>query len=178
MVPAGGGTFSYSAHYNGADPYPGHDATNPACEPFSSPVAVFTGCTPGFWKNKGAPLWASLTKGLPPKMPAGLQFYQGTSFNSYFGLTKKQSGFDNSVTMIQALNSGGGGTTALARQAISALLSVAANLNYMYPPNAHDFTSLYNVIVSSFTTGNPSVDTLEQELDNANSKEDPVGGLC
>src|SRR5262249_10808009 len=92
-VPAGGGTFGYSAHYNGAGPSPGHDATNPACESFSSPVQVFAGCTPGFWKNHGLGLWNQGSDTLA----VTVGFLTTTKFNTYFGLTPAQSGFANSV---------------------------------------------------------------------------------
>jgi hypothetical protein len=79
--------------------------------------------------------------------------------------------------MIDALNTGGGGKIALARQAISALLSVGQGLNYMFPPGSHDFTSLYNLIRNTYLgTSGVSVDTLEGQLDTANSLEAPP--LC
>jgi hypothetical protein len=137
----------------------------------------FHGCTPGFWKNKGSSLWDQTKDALVQNMPAGLQFTQNTKFNAYFGLTPAQSGFADNVSMITALNTGGGGKIALARQAISALLSVAANLNYQFPQGAHDFTSLYTLIKNTYLgTSGVSVDTLEGQLDAANSLEAP--GLC
>jgi hypothetical protein len=173
-------SYSYLAHYNGGThngiTFPAKDA---ACEPFQvtfTPVVIFNGCTPGFWKNHGSSLWDSAGDKIPKAMPTGLQFFQNTKFDSYFGVTAAQSGIPTTASMIDVLNMGGGGGIALGRQAVSALLSVAAGMNYMFPSPAHDFTSLYNLIVQSYTTGNPSIDTLEQQLDTANSKEDPP--LC
>jgi hypothetical protein len=51
-TPAGGGSFSYLAHYNGqVGVYPPHDAV---CEPFTVATPFTANFTPGFWKNHAA----------------------------------------------------------------------------------------------------------------------------
>jgi hypothetical protein len=169
-VPATGGSFSYKAHYNGDANYPAHDAT--ACEPFASTVVqVFAGCTPGFWKNHGLSLWDQ--PGDPLAVTVG--FLKTTKFNTFFNLSPAQSGFGNSVSMLDALSSGGGGGIALARQGISALLSVGAGLSYQYPPGVpHTFQGLYDAIRNAYI--NQVFQPLETQLDAANSLEAP--GLC
>jgi hypothetical protein len=58
-TPAGGGPFSYLAHYNGDANYPQRDAG--ACEPFTVTAQVFgPALTPGFWKNHQAATTALL----------------------------------------------------------------------------------------------------------------------
>jgi hypothetical protein len=173
LSPTSTTTYSFLAHYNGTK-FP---AASAACEPFTvSFVQIFHGCTPGFWKNHGSSLWDSAGDNIPKAMPAGLLFFQNTKFDAYFGVTAAQSGIPTTASMIDVLNMGGGGGIALGRQAVSALLSVAAGMPYMFPSPATDFTSLYNLIVQSYKTGNPAVGTLEGQLDAANSKEDPP--LC
>jgi hypothetical protein len=57
-TPAGGGPFSYLAHYNGDANYP---AGNAGCEPFTVAVQSFgPALTPGFWKNHQAATTALL----------------------------------------------------------------------------------------------------------------------
>jgi hypothetical protein len=130
------------------------------------------GLSPGFYKNAAikANLWTSPTSPLTLAMPAGLQFWTGTSFNAYFGLTAAQSGFSNSVTMFQALSTGGGGKIALARQSIAALLNAENVSNYILPPGDTTFTDLYNTIRNAYLSGNMSViNSLEALLDHDNS---------
>jgi hypothetical protein len=62
-TPAGGGPFSYLAHYNGDANYPQKDAG--ACEPFTVTAQVFgPALTPGFWKNHQAATTALLPQTL------------------------------------------------------------------------------------------------------------------
>jgi hypothetical protein len=57
-TPAGGGPFSYQAHYNGDANYPQADAP---CEPFTVSVpSTGPALTPGFWKNHEAATTALL----------------------------------------------------------------------------------------------------------------------
>lgn len=67
------------------------------------------GCTPGYWKQtQHFDSW---------------KVYQPTdSFNAVFGLTGP---FANSLTLLDALNQGGGGIYALGRHAVAALLDTA-----------------------------------------------------
>jgi hypothetical protein len=139
----------------------------------SSGAAGVLGLSPGFYKNPAiaAKLWTSPTSLLPSRMPAGLQFYTGTLFNTYFKLTPAQSGFSNKVTMFQALSAGGGGTTALARQAVAALLNAAYFPTYILPPGDSTFTDLYNTIRNAFLSKNASViDALAALLEHNNSR--------
>jgi hypothetical protein len=61
-TPAGGGPFSYQAHYNGDANYP---AKNAGCEPFTVTAQTFgPALTPGFWKNHQAATTALLPQTL------------------------------------------------------------------------------------------------------------------
>jgi hypothetical protein len=139
----------------------------------SSAAAGVLGLSPGFYKNAGirANLWTSPTSLLTLRMPAGLQFYTGTLFNSYFNLNPSESGFSNHITMFQALSAQGGGTTALARQAVTALLNAAYFPTYILPPGDNNFTDLYNTIRNAFLSKNATIiNSLEALLEKNNSR--------
>jgi hypothetical protein len=160
------GTYYWQATYSG-------DVNNVGTKsPCGSEVLVvinpFQGCTPGFWKNHTG-VWDQLSDPTVTAMPTGLKFTTSTLFNTYFGLTAKQSPFNDKVTMLQAVSAGGGGGMKLARMGISALLNVAAGLKYQFPPGATDFTSLYNVIQQAFLSKN--YEPLATQLDTANNNE-------
>lgn len=71
------------------------------------------GCTPGFWKNSVG------------SWPAG--YRPGADFDATFGV----NGFNPNISLLDALNLGGGGKNALARHAVAALLnSAAADVDY------------------------------------------------
>jgi hypothetical protein len=70
------------------------------------------GCTPGYWKaTQHFDSWASAYK-------------PGDSFNTTFGIATNW--FPNSYTLLDALQAGGGGASALSRHATAALLNAAA----------------------------------------------------
>ena len=99
------------------------------------------GCTPGFWKNTrtrwdqatdAVSLCIANAKGAP---------YNGTGttsslFRETFGLTSAQmtaAGLDPNLTLLQAINTGGGGCFKLLRHATAALLnSCALSGSYKY----------------------------------------------
>ena len=67
------------------------------------------GCTPGFWKNSVG------------SWPAG--YLPGADFDATFGV----NGFNPNISLLAALNLGGGGKEALARHAVAALLNSASD---------------------------------------------------
>ena len=73
------------------------------------------GCSPGYWKKKS---WA------------GTGFTQGQTLESVFNVPDSL-GLDN-VTLLEALETGGGGVEAFLRHAVAALLN-AADPNVFYP---------------------------------------------
>lgn len=83
------------------------------------------GLTPGFWKNHEA-CWDGVGVDLTSTIQAG----QG--FNATFGVTAAVSGLADSVTLIQAAGTGGGGKIALARHAAAALANADSAIGYPY----------------------------------------------
>ncbi len=82
------------------------------------------GCTPGFWKTHPEH-W----DGVAPDATTTIQHQDG--FNVIFGVNPSQSGLKNSVTLMDAVNLGGGGLMALNRHAAAALPS-AESVQYSY----------------------------------------------
>ena len=71
------------------------------------------GCTPGFWKqSQHFDSWAG--------------FSPDQSFNDVFGVNVTLSTGGNDATLLEALQSGGGGINALARHAVAALLNASS----------------------------------------------------
>jgi hypothetical protein len=124
------------------------------------------GCTPGFWKTHPE-LWDEPTD--PVAAAAG--FTTSTFFNAFFGLTPAQSGFANSLTMLDAVSLGGGDGAKLARHGVSALLNLAAGLNYPLPPGINNATDLYNAIRNAYLTS--TFEPLATQLANANELDCP-----
>lgn len=80
-------------------------------------VPTGEGCTPGYWKNirMHGCNWTG--------------YATGADFDATFGVNI----FSPNMTLLQALNAGGGGWFALGRHAVSALLNAAsADVNYPY----------------------------------------------
>jgi hypothetical protein len=132
------------------------------------------GCTPGSWKNPNGRLllWNSLSDAIPQAMPDGHEFFTGTLFNAYFGLTPLQSGFSNTLTMEGAINLGGGGNEKLARHAVAGLLSIAAGVNFLYPEGTTDFLSVKAAVTNAFKTG--TYEPLASQLALANTGTCPI----
>ena len=105
------------------------------------------GCTPGFWKNH-TELWDEPSD--PIAAAAG--FTTGTSFNEFFGLTPAESGFADTLTMLGAVNLGGGGAFKLARHGIPGLLNIAAGLDWDFPPGITDAAGLAQAIHDAYVT--------------------------
>jgi hypothetical protein len=117
------------------------------------------GCTPGFWKNHTA-AWDQSTDatvialkaaidaaGAPYAYTAGGMTTQ--SFATIFGLTSAQmtaAGLSPSLTLLGAINLGGGGFNALARHGTAALLS---SVSVQYPYSAKQvLDGVHNAIVA------------------------------
>jgi len=115
----------------------------------------FGGLTPGFWKNNarnwGAGAWAT------PYEP-------GTTFASAFGCTV--TGKSSGLTLIQALNLGGGGPNALARHAVAALLNAALpddDLSYFLTVD-----EVKSLVCAAYASGEPEITDTKDELASNN----------
>lgn len=111
------------------------------------------GCSHGFWKNHPA-YWNSPFTYTVFFMPAGLSFTTSTNFYTYFNIAPGTGGLPNSLTMLGALQLGGGQCKAFSRDAIAALLDVASGQQVPYPAGTNDFTSLYHAIRTALLASN------------------------
>jgi len=84
------------------------------------------GCTPGFWKNHPE-LWDGVGA---DDVTSTVQTTDG--FNATFGVTSAQSGLADSVTLLNAVNLGGGGLKALNRHAAAATASADSGIDYEF----------------------------------------------
>ncbi len=76
------------------------------------------GCTPGFWKNHSVNAPGN-------QSDEWVTYTAGQYFDDVFGAGPH-------VTLITALNTGGGGANALGRHAVAALLNAASSVDYWY----------------------------------------------
>jgi len=131
---------------------------------FINTPEIPTACSPGFWKTHWV-FWDEATD--PVAVAAG--FTTTTSFNAFFSLTPAESGFADSLTMLQAVNLGGGDGEKLARHGISGLLNIASGYPYSY---SNDATALYNEIRNAYLTS--TFEPLASNLDTANNADCPL----
>jgi hypothetical protein len=118
----------------------------------------FHGCTPGYWKQtQHFFAWGGVS--------------QGASFNTTFGVTAAKSGFANSFTLLQALQNGGGGISALGRQAVAAYLnSLRPGMNYPYTT-----AQVISMVKTAINSGNATtIENTKNQLEAANSLEGPL----
>jgi hypothetical protein len=98
------------------------------------------GCTPGYWNNH-VERWDGV---------GGDDFTQTVradmSFNDVFGVTPAQSGLADTVTLIEATDTGGGGLNALARHAAAALASADS---VCYPATVGEVIDAYRDAVGA-----------------------------
>jgi hypothetical protein len=114
------------------------------------------GCTPGFWKNH-------------PEAWVG--YLPSQTFASVFGVAVP--GQPAELTLGAALELGGGGANALARQAVAALLN-AAHPEVDYPLSEAQIIAMVNAAI---TSGNAAtIESLKDTLDEANNLTAP--GFC
>jgi hypothetical protein len=84
-------------------------------EPAPEGCGDFAGCTPGFWKQ-------------PQHEQYWVNYETTDMFNDVFGITQRPG-----ITLLKALDTGGGGEIALGRHAVAALLDAANDeVNYKY----------------------------------------------
>jgi hypothetical protein len=135
--------------------------TVPACD---IPVETGEGCTPGYWKNHSK-AW-------------GCGYTTKSKFFDVFTVVTNYRGLPQKTTMLDALNQNGGAYSALARQAVGALLNACHN-GVGYPYTAEEIKA---AVVSMFNFGNATmgnktfinVDTLKNEFDRANNLGCPL----
>ena len=110
------------------------------------------GCTPGFWKNHPFP---------EPYTPE-------TLFNDVFGVTIAG---DEDLTLGEALNLGGGGESALARQAVAALLNASSDeIDFEFTVE-----EVIEKVQDAIASGDPEeIEDLKDEFDRENNRGCPL----
>jgi hypothetical protein len=119
----------------------------------------YWGCTLGFWKNHTS-IWFQSAQALPTCVAAAITAmgppYSGngtasSSFASTFGVTAAQmiaAGYSPTLTLLQALNLGGGGFQLLARQGVAALLNTCGLSGFYYYNSTQVLTMVHDAIVN------------------------------
>ena len=117
------------------------------------------GCTLGYWKNH-TDRWCS-------------SYSTCDMFSVIF--SGAQSTFPN-LTLLQALNLGGGGVNNLARQGVAALLNACSN-EVDYPaPYLNNPQSVIDAVNAAFQAGGNAPGSLASQLDVLNNSGCPLGG--
>jgi hypothetical protein len=109
------------------------------------------GCTPGYWKQ-------------PHHFDSWVGYTQNQSFNTVFGIGTNW--FPNSFTLLDALNANGGGTNALARHAVAALLNAAQGF---YPQTE---AQVIADVQAAYAANDPA--TLKEKLEDQNELGCPL----
>jgi len=144
----------------------------------------YWGCTLGFWKNHSQ-LFDQATDPISQCVAAGVAAmgagYSGngtanSSFMTTFGLTSAQmtaAGLSTSLTLLQALNLGGGGFKMLARQGVASLLNTCGLSGNFYYNTSQVLTMMHDAIVNMNPgpTGSSFASHNETQPDNC-----PPGG--
>jgi hypothetical protein len=112
------------------------------------------GCTPGYWKNH-LDAWA--------KTPYKTTQY----FNKVFGVSGNANAFSPDITLLAALDNGGGDLSALGRAGTAALLNASYGLNYGMTP-AQVITAVKSAIVSG------NFEATKTLLDDMNNRGCPL----
>ncbi len=124
-------------------------------------ITVFEGCTPGFWKNH-LTVWDTNSDSVSQAVKTAVDakdatYFYNTSrdgvddqlFREIFGLTSAQMtavGLNPDLTMLQAINLGGGGFEKLARHGVAGLLS-SVSVNYQFSAD-EVLTKVNNAVVT------------------------------
>lgn len=110
------------------------------------------GLTPGFWKNNAAKHGASAWVGYSPAQSVASVF--GSAFGSR-----------GSLTLADALGTGGGGLNALLRHSVAALLNAAhPDVDY-----AMTTSQIVSAVQAAVAGGNVAIEQLKNQLDGYNN---------
>lgn len=112
------------------------------------------GCTPGYWKQ-------------PQHFDSWTVYTQTDTFDSVFGV----SAFPASLTLLQALEQGGGGINALGRHAVAALLN-AVSPNVNYPITSADVIASTQAAINSGNT--TLIEQTKNQLESYNQLGCPI----
>ncbi|MFD3000246.1 T9SS type A sorting domain-containing protein, partial [Pontibacter toksunensis] len=129
--------------------------------PVFIPCRPLEGCTPGYWKQ--AHHFGNWGCGYDPTGADATLFFDVFDVSNFRGL-------DEDLTLLEALNLGGGGFNALARHAAAALLNACdpADVNYTYTT-----AQVEAMVEGAFASGNPTA--VHSDLERANERGCPLG---
>ncbi|MFV5689229.1 T9SS type A sorting domain-containing protein, partial [Flavobacterium sp. ZT3R25] len=122
-------------------------------------VTACEGCTLGYWKNH-TDRWCS---SYSPSMLFGDVFVNAPSNLA-------------NLTLLQALNLGGGGIYNLARQGVAALLNVCSDEVDFPAPYGSNTQSVINAVNAAYLAGGTEPGKLATQLDILNNTGCPLGG--
>jgi uncharacterized repeat protein (TIGR01451 family) len=113
------------------------------------------GCTPGFWKQ-------------PQHFDSWVGFLTTQTFNDVFGVNVTLSTGGDDATLLEALQSGGGGINALARHAVAALLNASS------PDVDSDFTTAEVIALVQAAVASGDFETAKNLLAASNEAGCPL----
>jgi hypothetical protein len=144
-----------TVHYNPVG-FP-NDITDSASDSVVIETPGGEGCTPGYWKQT-------------QHFDSWVGFSPTDLFNAVFGVNVTLSTGGANATLLQALQSGGGGINALARHAVAALL------NSSNPDVASDFTTaqVIALVQDAVAPGGVTIEEAHQLLAAANEQGCPL----
>jgi len=136
-----------------------------SCEVTFSCRLPYWGCTLGFWKTHPS-IWDNASDPISQCVASGISAMgagysgngtTGSSFMTTFGLTPADmaaAGYPVNLTLIQALNLGGGTWGLLARSGVAALLnSCGLSGHYFYNSPVSVITMVHNAVVAGSAAG-------------------------
>jgi hypothetical protein len=144
VEPGPSGTITTTFHFGGFLKFYNGEVPPP-------PPPPGDGCTPGFWKNS-AGSWP----------PTG--YSTGQDFDVVFGV----DAFTPNITLLQALNLGGGGINALARHAVAALL------NSSHPGVDYDLSTAAVITAVQDAVNGGDIEGTKNELAALNERSCPL----
>ncbi|TRX31166.1 T9SS type A sorting domain-containing protein, partial [Flavobacterium sp. ZT3R18] len=122
-------------------------------------LACNEGCTLGYWKNHTDRWCSSYT----PSMLFGSVFVNAPSNLA-------------NLSLIQALNLGGGGIYNLARQGVAALLNACSDEVDFPAPYSNNTQSVIDAVNAAYLAGGSGPGILASQLDKLNNSGCPLGG--
>jgi hypothetical protein len=133
--------------------------TSASCSQSIIVLACNEGCTLGYWKNHTDRWCSSYT----PSMRFGDVFVNAPSNLA-------------NLTLLQALNLGGGGIFNLARQGVAALLNACSDEVDFPAPYLNNPQSVIDAVNAAYLAGGSAPGKLATQLDNLNNSGCPLGG--
>jgi hypothetical protein len=148
----------------------------------------YWGCTLGFWKNHTS-IWDNPADPISACIAAGIASMgngysgDGTSsslFRTTFGLTNAQmtaAGYPINMTLLQALNMGGGSWGLLARSGVAALLNSCGLIGHFYFVNPTQvITMVHNSVLSGSAVNANATGNIFQQHNETQPDNCPPAG--